>query len=241
MKNDITIFKSEDFGAVRTMVIGNEPWFVGKDVAQILGYSNPRDAVTKRVDADDKGVANCDTPGGVQKVVVINESGLYSLILSSKLPNAKDFKRWVTSEILPSIRKHGMYVTEDLLANPDLAIAAFTALKEEREKNALLTKTNQALVKETTEWDNRKLLSALIRQYGAVCCGGQFSTAWRRFYKVLLYKKGICVNSRTQVTGNRIDTLSDEEMKDAVQVAVAMCIEDDVQIDELLSHMPDSN
>lgn len=98
--------------AVRTLLRDNEPYFVGKDVAEILGYSNPRDALSKHVDSDDKGVAKCDTLGGTQQTTIINESGLYSLILSSKLPDAKKFKHWVTSEVLPTIRKHGAYMTD---------------------------------------------------------------------------------------------------------------------------------
>ena len=104
-------------GAVKrnTPTTSGEPWFVGKDVASVLGYSNPRDALAKRVDTDDKGVANCDTLGGEQNMTIINESGLYSLILSSKLPTAKKFKHWVTSEVLPNIRKHGAYMTPETL------------------------------------------------------------------------------------------------------------------------------
>ena len=112
MENNIQIFKNEEFGEVRTLVIEEEPWFVGKDVAEILGYSNPRKALIDHVDDEDKGVTKCDTLGGKQKLTIINESGLYSLILSSKLPNAKKFKRWVTSEVLPIMRKTGGMVAE---------------------------------------------------------------------------------------------------------------------------------
>lgn len=108
MKNNIVAFKYEE-QQVRTIEKNGEPWFVGKDVAEILGYSNPRDALAKHVDDEDKGVAKCDTLGGAQELTIINESGLYSLILSSKLPTAKEFKHWVTSEVLPSIRKTGEY------------------------------------------------------------------------------------------------------------------------------------
>ena len=111
----ITIFSNEDFGKVRAVMIDDEPWFIGKDVAIALGYSNPRDALAKRVDDEDKGVAKRDTLGGSQDFTVINESGLYSLILSSKLPKAKAFKRWVTHEVIPSIRKAGVYMTDSLL------------------------------------------------------------------------------------------------------------------------------
>ena len=110
--NNISTFNNPAFGSVRAVSINNEPYFVGKDVAEILGYSNPRDALSKHVDAEDRGVANCDTLGGTQELTVINESGLYSLILSSKLPKAKEFKRWVTAEVLPAIRKTGGYVND---------------------------------------------------------------------------------------------------------------------------------
>lgn len=107
--NNIQVFNNEELGCIRTVIINDQPWFVGKDIAVALGYSNTRDALAKRVDAEDKGVAKCDTLGGTQELAVINESGLYSLILSSKLPSAKKFKRWVTSEVLPAIRKTGHY------------------------------------------------------------------------------------------------------------------------------------
>ena len=132
---ELQVYKNAEFGSVRTTTLGGKPYFVGKDVANILGYANTRKALIDHVDEEDKGVTKCDTLGGKQDLIIINESGLYSLILSSKMPNAKKFKRWVTSEVLPAIRKHGLYATDDLIANPDLAIAAFTALKEEREKN----------------------------------------------------------------------------------------------------------
>lgn len=108
--NNISTFRNPAFGSVRAVSINNEPYFVGKDVAEILGYSNPRKAMIDHVDAEDKGVTKCDTLGGTQEMTIINESGLYSLILSSKLPKAKEFKRWVTSEVLPTIRKTGGYV-----------------------------------------------------------------------------------------------------------------------------------
>ena len=134
---ELQIYKNAELGSVRTAVIGGEPFFVGKDVAEILGYSNPQKALRDHVDEEDKTLNDSFTVNGT-KGVLINESGLYSLILRSQLPKAQKFKRWVTSEILPSIRRHGMYATDELIANPDLAIAAFTALKEEREKRLAL-------------------------------------------------------------------------------------------------------
>jgi len=136
--NDIQIFNNPEFGEIRTVEVGGEPWFVGKDVAEALGYKNPQESIRTHVDDDDKGVSEILTPGGRQKAPVINESGMYSLVLSSKLPTAKKFKRWVTSEVLPAIRKHGTYAVDQLLEDPDLAIQAFTALKEERAKRKAL-------------------------------------------------------------------------------------------------------
>ena len=109
MSKEIQIFANDQFGEVRTLTKDGEPWFVGKDVADILGYSDTAQAVRKHIDNEDKGVVEMTTPGGKQPVTIINESGLYSLILSSKLPTARAFKRWVTSEVLPAIRKHGEY------------------------------------------------------------------------------------------------------------------------------------
>ena len=107
----VMLFENKKFGEIRTLMIDGQPYFVGKDVAEILGYAEPRSAVSKKVDDEDRGVAKMETPSGVQEMTIINESGLYSLILSSKLETAKKFKRWVTSEILPSIRQTGNYIS----------------------------------------------------------------------------------------------------------------------------------
>lgn len=110
-ENKIQIFENSEFGKVRTLMIDGEPWASAIDVAKSLGYAKPADAIRKHVDEMDKGVSKMETPGGTQDVVIINESGLYSLILSSKLPKAKEFKRWITSEVLPALRKTGHYGT----------------------------------------------------------------------------------------------------------------------------------
>lgn len=112
MKNNVQVFNSDVFGVVRVVVREGEPWFVGKDVAEKLGYSNTRKAIADHVEMEDKGVTKCDTLGGAQRLTIINESGVYSLIMSSKLPQAREFKHWVTAEVLPTIRKEGMYLTE---------------------------------------------------------------------------------------------------------------------------------
>ena len=135
---EIKTFNSPDLGSIRIVVMGTEPWFVGKDVAEILGYSNPSKALNDHIDNEDKLNNESLVSLGQRGGWLINESGLYSLILSSKLPTAKKFKRWVTAEVLPTIRKDGGYLTpekvEEVLSNPDTIIKLATDLKEERAK-----------------------------------------------------------------------------------------------------------
>lgn len=149
---EVTLFTNDEFGTVRTTAINGEPWFVGKDVAEALGYGNPRQGLSSHVDDDDRGVQNLDTPSGRQDMTVINESGVYALVFGSKLPKAKEFKRWVTREVLPSIRKHGAYITppkiDELVANPDLLIELATTLKKEQEQRKEL----QAQLDVSKEW-----------------------------------------------------------------------------------------
>lgn len=133
--NTPQIFNFEQ-NEVRTILVNNEPYFVGKDIAEVLGYTNTAKAIRDHVDEEDKLGERIVLSGQIREVIIINESGLYSLILKSKLSNAKKFKRWVTSEVLPSIRKHGGYLTpekvEEALLNPDTIIQLATKLKEER-------------------------------------------------------------------------------------------------------------
>ncbi len=139
--NELQVFNNAEFGSVRTTVIDGEPFLVGKDVAEILGYRDTSDALKRHVDEEDK-LTRCFTDSGQNReMYIINESGLYSLILRSQLPKARKFKRWVTSEVLPAIRRHGMYAIDEILENPDLAIAALTQLKEERERRKELELT----------------------------------------------------------------------------------------------------
>ena len=121
MSNNLQIFNNEEFGSIRTLEIDGEPWFVGKDVADILGYTNTPKAIRDHVDDEDKLTERIVLSGQNREVIFINESGLYSLILSSKLPTAKQFKRWVTSEVLPALRKTGTYSTPKSKASPEVA------------------------------------------------------------------------------------------------------------------------
>lgn len=137
MDNQITVFASDKFGDVRIVQIGNEPWFVGKDICDILGYQNGSRDINRHVDEEDRQNYQNGTFESNRGLTIINESGVYALILSSKLPQAKEFKRWVTHEVLPSIRKHGAYLTdnalEEALTSPDFLIKLATQLKEEKE------------------------------------------------------------------------------------------------------------
>ncbi len=158
--NELKIFENRDFGKIRSLMVNNEPFFVGNDIATVLGYKNTRDALSKHIDEEDK-ISDVAIYDGSQNrnMTIINESGLYSLILSSKLKSTKKFKRWVTSEVLPSIRKNGMYATDELLDNPDLAIKVFEQLKQEREEKKKLQLEN-AKQKKVLENQKPKVLFA---------------------------------------------------------------------------------
>ena len=140
--NELKVFENCEFGTLRGVEINGESWLVGKDVAERLGYKDTSDALKKHVDEEDKLTRRFADSGQNREMYVINESGLYSLVLGSKLPNAKKFKRWVTSEVLPAIRKHGGYLTaekvEEALLNPDVLIRLATELKDEREARKAL-------------------------------------------------------------------------------------------------------
>ena len=164
--NELKIFENEEFGSLRTIEIDGKIYFVAKDVAGILGYSNPRKAISDHVDEEDKGVTKCDTLGGNQNLTIINESGLYSLVLYSKMPNAKKFKHWITADVLPSIRQYGAYLTPDTLEkailNPDFIIQLATSLKEYQEENKNLKRENQTMLPKSQFYDeicDRNLLT----------------------------------------------------------------------------------
>ena len=145
---ELQIFNSPEFGQIRTIERGGEPWFVGKDVAEALGYANARNAVPDHVDDEDKLRTQIEYAGQKREVTLINESGLYSLVLSSKLPGAKQFKRWITSEVIPSIRKHDAYMTpdklEEVLLSPDTLMQLAQNLKDEQEKRKALQEQVEA-------------------------------------------------------------------------------------------------
>lgn len=155
LSENIKIFKNAEFGEIRVMLIDDDPWFVGKDIAVALGYKDTVNALKAHVDEQDKAGWRITTQFGEKETTIINESGLYSLIFSSKLESAQRFKHWVTHEVLPSIRKHGMYMTDNLLetaiANPDFVIGLIQNMKAEKEKSAALQMQNKQLCEKNEE------------------------------------------------------------------------------------------
>ena len=211
--SEIELFNNPEFGSVRVVTINDEPYFVGKDIAKVLGYSNSRKALSDHVDEEDKGVTKCDTLGGAQEMVVVNESGLYSLFLSSKLPTAKKFKHWVTSEILPAVRKHGAYMTpetiEKALNDPDFIIGLATKLKEEQERSRELAADNLRMKPKEIFADAVSVSedAILIGALAKILKGNGVDIGQKRLFKWMrdegyLIKSGRDVNAPTQRSMN---------------------------------------
>ncbi|ADZ07463.1 prophage antirepressor [Lactobacillus amylovorus] len=219
---EIKLFKFEG-NEVRTLKINDEPYFVGKDVAEILGYSNTRKALQDHVDLEDKkdGVTIRDSIGRSQRPTIINESGLYSLILSSKMPNAKRFKRWVTSEVLPAIRKHGAYMTdekiEEVLTDPDTIIKLATQLKDERQQRLIEQQLRRDAESQVHEMKPKALFAdsvatskstvligelAKILRGNGVDIGATRLFRWMREHGYLINRKGSDWNMPTQRSMN---------------------------------------
>lgn len=207
---DLQIFNSPEFGAIRTIEKDGEPWFVGKDVAVSLGYSNTADAVQKHVDDDDRLTSQIAIAGQNRNIVIINESGLYSLVLSSKLPTAKKFKRWVTNEVIPSIRKHGAYMTpetlEKVLLSPDTLMQLAQNLKDEQEKRKALEQQIEiqkpaVLFTGAVETSKTSILigelAKMLKQNG-INIGPNRLFEWMRQNGYLIKRKGTDYNMPTQ-------------------------------------------
>lgn len=204
--DSMQVFNSPEFGSVRTLTKDGEPYFVGKDVAEILGYSNSRKAVSDHVDEEDKGVTKCDTLGGTQDLTIINESGLYSLILSSKLPSAKRFKHWVTSEVLPSIRKNGGYIAgQETLSDEDLIAKALLVAQRKIEERDAIIQQKQERIEEMRPKEifadavAASQSSILIRDLAKLLKQNGVETGEKRLYQWLRQKGYICRKS-TQPT-----------------------------------------
>lgn len=202
--NEIKIFKNPQFGSIRTMMQGNEPWFVGKDVAELLGYANPSKALADHVDDEDKLNNESLSSLGQRGGWIINESGLYSLILSSKLPTAREFKRWVTSEVLPSIRQTGGYIAgqEDMSDADLMAKALLVAQRQIAQRDKQLTEMQpKALFADSVCASSTSILigelAKILKQNG-VATGQNKLFAWMRDNGYLIRRKGADYNMPTQ-------------------------------------------
>lgn len=240
MDLSLQVFNNEDFGEIRVLAIDNEPWFVARDVTDALGLDR---TATRRLDEDEKGVRSMHTQGGEQEVGIITEAGLYSLIMASKKPEAKAFKRWVTHDVLPTIRKHGMYATpqavEQMLADPDTMIATLKALKAERQKVAALVEDNARMLPKSVAYDSfidtegtmtvtqaarylaqmdrtitRTRLFAYLRADGIICKQGNAPT-----------KRAISQGLARQIMSERADGKANEPYARLTQKGLDWCIE----------------
>ena len=202
--NKVKIFNSEEFGDVRTVTINGDPWFVGKDVAAALGFTNPRDAISTHVFDEDKGVESIDTLGGKQKMTVINESGLYALVFGSRLKSAQRFKHWVTSEVRPAIRKTGSYQAPQ--GKELLALAVLEAQKTiEEQSKAIERMKPKVIFANAVETSHTSILigdlAKLLKQNG-VETGQKRLFDWMREKGYLIKRKGSDWNMPTQKAMN---------------------------------------
>lgn len=199
----LEIFENKEFGQVRTININGEPWFVGKDVAVALGYCDPADAIRTHVDKEDKGVGETPTPGGKQRVIIINESGLYSLILGSKLGSAKRFKRWVTSEVLPAIRKTGSYDMDEY--SPEMKAILMHDKKLVKIDNRVTDLENHM----TIDYGQQTVLGDEVNKAVLDALGGKYSNAYNEIGKKVFaecnrdLKHYFHVNARNNVPKKR--------------------------------------
>ena len=200
--NELQVFRNQEFGSVRTLTVNDEPWFVGKDVAIALGFKTPRDAIRTHVFEEDKGVDSIVTPGGKQQMTIINESGLYALVFGSRLPTAINFKRWVTSEVLPALRKTGNYQIKELSGQELMAKALIEA------QNVLAAKDKQieemkpkALFADAVATSHTSILvgelAKILKQNG-IDMGQKRLFAWLRENGFLIKRKGTDYNMPTQ-------------------------------------------
>ena len=238
--SSIQTFTNADFGSVRVVDVNGEPWFVAADVCKALEIEKT-DRALSRLDDDEKGAHSVSTLGGKQKVAIVNEPGLYSLVLGSRKPEAKAFKRWISHEVIPSIRKHGAYMTpeklREVILNPDVMIEVCMNLKAEQEKNKQLTAVNKALADEISTWDNRSVLNALVRKISSKCFGGNFQLGWNYFYKQYNYKYHRDIKKCKNTSKSLIDRLTESQLADAVRVAASICEAKKINTGEIINEV----
>lgn len=262
MSKELTIIDERELLGKEFRIYGTfeNPLFLAKDVANWIEHSNPR-MMLKGIDEEEKVVNNVYTLGGNQEMWFLTEDGLYEVLMQSRKPIAKEFKKKV-KEILKSVRKHGAYMTEEViqrtLEDPDYMIGLLTKLKEERntrlkaeaenkllvEENETISIENRLLNGEVFSWSSRSLLNSLIRTYAK----GDFAKAWTQWKKELLYKHSININSRITNYLNKsgkktkpktLDMLDDSEIPNAIATAISMCNEAGVDISDVIKHHKD--
>lgn len=247
--NELQIFNNNQFGEMRTIEEGDKIFFCGADVAKALGYTNSSKALTDHCRCVTKRyIPHPQAPDKEIEMSFIPEGDVYRLITHSKLPTAEKFESWVFDEVLPTIRKHGAYLTPEALEramhDPDFTIGLLTALKNEREGRQIAETKVSMLSAEVLTWADRKVLNAIMRKYSSQVYNADFAKGWNAFYKELLYKHEINLKSRATQRMNRtgkklsyLDTLADAELPDAISTAVAMCHEQDVNIDDIIQNV----
>lgn len=253
MNNELEIFKNEEFGEVRIIIVNNKPYFCASDVAKSLGYKRPNDAISAHCRATVKH--SIPISGKIQEVNFIPEGDVYRLIMKSKLPSAEKFESWVMDEVLPTLRKTGGYINNvDLMINtyfsdiPDeqktLVKGLMTNITALQNKNSALNNENDLLAQKNLEWADRPLINSLVRAY-ATSVGNNYGKAWKDFKKELLYKHSINLNSRItnylNISGKKtkpktLDMLDNSEIPSAISTIVSLCRENEVDIDHLLNN-----
>ncbi len=239
--SDIQTFTNTEFGDVRVVDVNGDPWFVGKDVATALGYSNPNEAITDHIFENDKLNSKMLSSLGQRGGWLINESGLYSLIMSSKLPSANKFQRWVTSEVLPSIRKHGAYMTPatlmEAMQKPENIMALLEKLKDEQLKNRELEETLKVFSDEIKTWDNRTIIRTLVSGLTGKLFGSNFGMGFKYFYNQFDHKYGtkLSIRKPTGTSKSILDTLSETELVKGVRLAVILCRDNGVDVNKLIN------
>lgn len=247
--NELQIFNNNQFGEMRTIEEGDKIFFCGADVAKALGYTNSSKALTDHCRCVTKRyIPHPQAPDKEIEMSFIPEGDVYRLITHSKLPTAEKFESWVFDEVLPTIRKHGAYLTPEALEramnDPDFTIGLLTALKNEREGRQIAETKVSMLSAEVLTWADRKVLNAIMRKYSSQVYNADFAKGWNAFYKELLYKHEINLKSRATQRMNRtgkklsyLDTVADAELPAAISTAVAMCHEQDVNIDDIIQNV----
>lgn len=233
---------------VRIIMRDNEPWFVAADVCRALDLSNTT-VTLGRLDDDEKALISIEgITNGNNKTNIVNEPGLYGMVLSSRKPEAKEFKRWITHDVIPSIRNTGGYVSDsDRMLNhyfghldesrKAIIREAFDTIESVQRENDKLKTVNQALLRDTGTWDNRAVLVALLRKFTTTRYGAHFSLGWNRFYKELKYKKGICLSQRGDNTVPLIDKVHDDEWPHLIEVAAALCEEVGIDVAQVINEV----